>query len=372
GMGMTEKQGGSDVRANTTVARESAGGRWRLTGHKWFFSAPMCDAFLVLAQTSAGPSCFFMPRVLEDGARNELRVQRLKDKVGNRSNASSEVEFLDAEAELVGDEGRGIPTILEMGTLTRFDCALGSAGILHQAVSQAVHHARHRSAFGRRLIDQPLMRSVLADLALESEAATALVLRLARSHDSDDPAEVELRRVLTPAAKFWICKRLPHAVAEAMEVHGGNGYVEEAPVARLYREAPLNSIWEGSGNVMCLDVLRALSRRPETAAALRAEIEAAGGRNSRFDAAADRLAASLVSDRDLEPQARELTAAIAVLAQASLLLRFAPAPISEVFCALRLGEGRSDVFGQAAIDGDAALVIVERVFAASPAAPAGG
>jgi putative acyl-CoA dehydrogenase len=245
GMGMTEKQGGSDVRANTTRAIRSADGSYRITGHKWFFSAPQCDAHLVLAQSDAGLSCFFMPRRLPDGTLNGIYIQRLKDKLGNRSNASSEVEFIDAWAHLLGEEGRGIPTILEMGTFTRLDCVLGSAGMMRQAVVQALHHSHHRRAFGARLLDQPMMRSVLADMALESEAATTLGLRLARAFDGEAPAEIALRRVLTSAAKFWVCKRGCELAAEAMEVFGGNGYTEELPLARIMREMPVNSIWDG-------------------------------------------------------------------------------------------------------------------------------
>ncbi|HYF60685.1 MAG TPA: isovaleryl-CoA dehydrogenase [Burkholderiaceae bacterium] len=350
GMGMTEKQGGSDVRTNSSVARRDADGAWRLTGHKWFFSAPMCDAFLVLAQAPGGLTCFFLPRFAPDGSPNRIRIQRLKDKVGNRSNASSEVEFMDAWAEPVGDEGRGIPTILEMGTMTRLDCAIGASGILRHAVAQAVHHARQRRAFGATLVEQPLMRTVLADLALESEAATALSMRLAAAYDSDAPEEVELRRVLTPAAKYWICKRLPAAAAEAMEVAGGIGYVEEAPFARLFRESPLNSIWEGSGNVMALDVLRALGRTSGTVPALLAEIGRARGADRRFDAAHDRLAAMLEPPADHElaqAQARATTAAIATTMQASLLLRHAPPEVADAFCASRLGgaEGAGEATG---------------------------
>ena len=304
GMGMTEKQGGTDVRANTTratrmnasVAESRFGADWRdawsLVGHKWFFSAPQSDAHLVLAQTdeggSAGLSCFFVPRYLPDGTRNAIRVQRLKNKVGNKSNASSEVEFCDAVGWMIGKEGRGIPTILEMGSHTRLDCVLGSAGIMRAALCHALHHARARSAFGRRLAEQPLMQNVLADLALESEAATAFALRLARCFDvgpegAVDPREALLGRILTPAGKYWLCKRGPAFGAEAMEVMGGNGYVEDGPLARLYREFPVNSIWEGSGNVMCLDVLRAFSKGPETRDALAAELALAAGRDARFD-----------------------------------------------------------------------------------------
>ncbi|MEO8718522.1 MAG: acyl-CoA dehydrogenase family protein, partial [Burkholderiales bacterium] len=275
GMGMTEKQGGSDVRANTTRAAALGGGEFSITGHKWFFSAPMCDAFLVLAQAPGGLSCFFMPRLVESGAHNAIRIQRLKDKLGNRSNASAEVEFEDARATLLGEEGRGVPMILEMGVYTRLDCAIGTAGLMRQALAQALWNAAQRKVFGKLLKDQPLMQNVLADLALEAEAATALVLRLARAYDGDDAGERLLRRVLTPAAKFWVCKRGAHFAQEAMEAVGGNGYVEEQVLARIYREMPLNSIWEGAGNVMCLDVLRALRKAPDVIAIVAAELDAA-------------------------------------------------------------------------------------------------
>src|SRR6185312_2580912 len=278
GMGMTEKQGGSDLRSNSTRATpEGSGGpgaAYRLVGHKWFFSAPMCDAFLVLAQAPKGLTCFFLPRWTPDGQQNAIRLQRLKDKLGNRANASSEVEFEGALAWRVGDEGHGVATIIEMAVYTRLDCVLGSAGLMRQATAQALHHATHRCAFGRRLADQPLMANVLADLALESEAATALGLRLAGAFDRDDPAEAALARLVTPAAKYWVCKRAPILVAEALEALGGNGYVEECLMPRLYREAPLNSIWEGSGNVIALDALRAVSREPAAVGALETELAA--------------------------------------------------------------------------------------------------
>lgn len=340
GMGMTEKQGGSDVRSNTTRAEPDGGDGWRITGHKWFFSAPQSDAHLVLAQTATGPSCFVMPRVLPDGRRNAIRIQRLKDKLGNHSNASSEVEFDAAWAELLGEEGRGIATILEMGTMTRLDCALGSAGILRAALSQAIHHARARHAFGAALIDQPLMRSVLADLAIESEAATVLVMRVAALFDDASERGVELRRVLTPVAKFWVCKRLPAAVAECMEVLGGNGYVEDAPMARLFRESPLNSIWEGAGNVISLDVLRALGRTPRTVTVLLDELQAASGRNLHFDRSLAALRRELTSDDKPQQRARLVTQMIALCMQASLLLQHAPAEVADAFCATRLRDGQ--------------------------------
>ena len=342
GMGMTEKQGGSDLRANVTRAVPldggGPGGSYRLDGHKWFFSAPMCDAFLVLAQAPGGLSCFFLPRFLPDGGRNAIHIQRLKDKLGNKSNASSEVEFHGATAWLVGDEGRGVPTIIEMGNYTRLDCALGSTGLMRQAVAQASHHAAHRSAFQKRLIDQPLMTNVLADLAIESEAATALVLRLARAYDrQDDPAETAFRRMLTPAAKYWICKRGPMLGAEAMEVLGGNGYVEEAIMARLYRELPLNSIWEGSGNVMCLDVLRALAKTPDALQVALAEILAARGADRRLDAHVEALTDDIARDGFPESQARSLVERLVLALQGALLVRFSDASIADGFCASRLG-----------------------------------
>ncbi len=363
GMGMTEKQGGSDVRANTTRAQRSADGSYRVTGHKWFFSAPQCDAHLVLAQTQAGLSCFFMPRRLPDGARNGICIQRLKDKLGNRSNASSEVEFIDAWAHLLGEEGRGTPTILEMGTYTRLDCLIGTAGMMRQAVVQALHHAHHRKAFGTLLINQPLMRSVLADLALESEAATALSMRLARAFDSEAPNEIALRRALTSAAKFWVCKRGCELAAEAMEVLGGNGYTEELPLARIVREMPVNSIWEGSGNVMCLDVLRAFAKSPATCESVLSELSPARGRHRNFDTAFERFAAALDAQSFTEAHARRFAQSFATLMQARLLLGAAttgPArAAAEAFCATRLGAeaGWGAVFGasDAAIDTGAIL-----------------
>jgi putative acyl-CoA dehydrogenase len=368
GMGMTEKQGGSDVRANTTRAVRSADGSYRITGHKWFFSAPQCDAHLVLAQTDRGLSCFFMPRRLPDGTRNGIYIQRLKDKLGNRSNASSEVEFIDAWAHLMGEEGRGVPTILEMGTYTRLDCLTGTAGMMRQAVSQAVHHARHRKVFGALLIRQPLMQSVLADLAIESEAATVLAMRLARAFDSDADSEIALRRALTSAAKFWVCKRGCEFVAEAMEVLGGNGYTEEMPLARMAREMPVNSIWEGSGNIMCLDVLRAFAKSSGTRDAVLHELTLARGRHGNFDAALERFAAAVGGAAATEAHARRFTQMFVTLMQASLLLNAASDPaaraVAEGFCATRLDaeSGWGAVFGAsgAALDVDA---IVDRAWA---------
>jgi putative acyl-CoA dehydrogenase len=350
GMGMTEKQGGSDVRTNTTralaVSAAGPGHEYRLTGHKWFFSAPMCDAFLVLAQAPRGLSCFFVPRVLPDGARNRLYIQRLKDKVGNRSNASSEVELDDTFGMLVGEEGRGIPTILEMGVYTRLDNAIASAGIMHQCAAQAVHHARHRTAFGRLLVDQPLMSNVLADLALECEAAIALAMRLARAFDSpEDEAETALRRILTPVAKYWNCKRGPAVAVEAMEVLGGNGYVEEGPIARRFREMPLNSIWEGSGNIMCLDVLRALSREPATRDALVALVSRSRGADGRYDRYVEELLRELGNPADSELRARGLTERIALAVQAAILLEHGPAYVAEAFIASRIVNGAPAAFG---------------------------
>ena len=346
GMGMTEKQGGSDVRANTTRAERDGGNGWRLTGHKWFLSAPMSDAWLVLAQAPGGLSCFFMPRVLPDGAMNAIRFQRLKDKLGNRSNASSEVEFHGAWATLLGEEGRGVPMILEMGVHTRLDCAIGSAGLMRQALSQALWHAAQRSAFGRLLKDQPAMQAVLADLALESEAATALALRLSRAYDAQvDERERLLARVLTPASKFWICKRGAHFAEEAMEAVGGSGYVEENALSRIYREMPVNSIWEGSGNIMCLDVLRALRKSPDVAAAVAAELDAARGANAAYDRFCAALKSRLVDGAAGEPEARRLTQDLALAVQASLLARHAPDFVGDAFCRSRLEGEAGGAFG---------------------------
>ena len=359
GMGMTEKQGGSDVRANTTRAvpdgHDAWGERYRLVGHKWFMSAPMSDAFLVVAQTPAGPTCFFLPRWLPDGSLNAVRIQRLKHKLGNQANASSEVEFVDALAWRVGDEGRGLPQILAMGALTRLDCALGTAGLMRGALSLALHHATHRMAFGKRLVDHALMRNVLADLALESEASTALALRLARAVDrSEDTAtpvaerehEALMRRLLTPAAKYWVCKRGSHFAQEAMECLGGNGYVEgegEGVMARIYREMPLNSIWEGSGNIMALDLLRAL-RSGAIADALQHETRAAKGAHPLLDRAIQRLLAR-VENGVAEIDARRFARDLALVTQAALLAQTAPSPVFAAFCESRL-DGAPDAFGQ--------------------------
>ena len=363
GMGMTEKQGGSDVRANTTQAfpdgQDAWGQRYTLVGHKWFFSAPMCDAFLVLAQTPAGLSCFFIPRVLPDGSTNAIRIQRLKDKLGNKANASSEVEFLNATAWLVGDEGRGVPQILEMGTMTRLDCALGTSGLMRQALSIALHHTAQRQAFGKRLIEQPLMRNVLADLAIESEAATALSMRLARSFDhKDDAHELLMGRLLTPIAKFWICKRGAAFAQEAMECLGGNGYVEEGgegTMARIYREMPLNSIWEGAGNIMALDLLRAL-RKGDVAAALVRELAPAQGAHPALDRLATALP-SRVEHMATEMEARRLAQDVALAVQAALLQQSAPAAVFHAFCDSRLAGNWGHTFGTlgAAVDFDAMI-----------------
>ena len=350
GMGMTEKQGGSDVRSNTTRAVPASGARgpgreYRLTGHKWFFSAPMCDAFLVLAQAPGGLSCFFVPRFLPDRTVNTLLLQRLKDKLGNHSNASSEVVFEDTYAMLVGEEGRGIQTILEMGVYTRFDNATATAGLMRQCVAQAIHHARQRKAFGKFLIDQPLMHNVLADLALECEAHIALVMRLARAFDSQDETAALLRRVLTPVAKYWVCKRAPAVIAETMEVLGGNGYVEEGPIARRFREAPLNSIWEGSGNIMCLDVLRAFAREARTREVLGELLAGGKGRDARYDRFTDALLVELADPADGELRARHLTQQIALAVQAVVLLGSGPDTSAQAFLASRLSTGAPAAFG---------------------------
>jgi putative acyl-CoA dehydrogenase len=352
GMGMTEKQGGSDVRSNRTRAvATGAGGRgaeYRLIGHKWFFSAPQCDAHLVLARTGEnsdekGPiSCFYVPRFAPDGSKNAVQIQQLKDKLGNRSNVSSEVEFLDAYGVMIGDEGRGVPTIIEMANFTRLDCVIGSAALMRAALIQAIHHARHRRAFGAKLIDQPLMRNVLADLALESEAATVLFMRLAGAFEnSARPEERAWRRIVTPAAKFWVCKRALEFTGEAMEVWGGNGYVETGPMARFYREAPVNSIWEGSGNVMCLDVLRAFEREPDAARALLDSWQAAAGGHPVLGDALKTLVAMLQGDSATrEASARGIAQQLVLTAQGVLLAQHAPSDVAAAFIETRLGDAR--------------------------------
>ncbi|NNJ04698.1 DNA alkylation response protein [Streptomyces sp. ICN441] len=348
GMGMTEKQGGTDVRANTTVATGRPDGSWRLRGHKWFTSAPMNDLFLVLAQAPGGLSCFLVPRVLPDGSRNTFRIQRLKDKLGNRSNASSEPEFDDTVAWLVGREGQGVRTIIDMVTMTRLDCILGSASGTRAALAQAAHHVRHRAVFGAKLIDQPLMRNVIADLGLESEAATTLALRVAGAVDRaqrGDARERAFLRLATAVGKYWVCKRQPAAVAEALECLGGNGYDEASGMPRLYREAPLNGIWEGSGNVNALDVLRALTREPESLEAFRAEVDAAAGADRRLDEAWRGLRGELASTADAELRARRLVERLALVLQGSLLVRYAPPAVADAFCASRLGGDTGFAFG---------------------------
>ncbi|MEV0372152.1 acyl-CoA dehydrogenase family protein [Streptomyces sp. NPDC050636] len=347
GMAMTEKQGGSDVRANTTRAEPlAAPGEYVLTGHKWFCSAPMSDVFLVLAQAPGGLTCFLLPRVLPDGSRNAFRIQRLKDKLGNRSNASAEVEF-DGQswARRVGEEGRGVATIIEMVAATRLDCVSASAAVMRQAVAQAVHHTAYREAFGGPLIDKPLMRNVLADLALESEAATTLALRLAAAYDGGTERDRNFLRLAVPAAKYWVTKRCTPVAAEALECLGGNGYVEESGMPRLLREAPLNSIWEGSGNVQALDVLRALQREPAALNAFLTEIGTARGADHRLDRAIKGLLTELADLEGIEARARRLVERMALVLQGSLLVRYAPPEVADAFCASRLGGDAGAAFG---------------------------
>jgi putative acyl-CoA dehydrogenase len=350
GMAMTEKQGGSDVRANTTVAVPlnggGAGAEYEITGHKWFCSAPMSDVFLVLAQTDEGVSCFLLPRILADGSRNAFHIQRLKDKLGNHSNASSEIELHGAWAQMVGEPGRGVPTIIEMVGHTRLDCVIGSAAGMRTGVLRAVHHTSHRKAFGKLLVEQPLMRNVLADLCVESEATTALAMRLARAYDEahadaasgehDSDAQL-FKRLATAVGKYWTCKRAPNHAYEAMECHGGNGYVEESGMPRLYREAPLASIWEGSGNVMSLDVLRALARSPRALEVYLAEVDLARGADRRLDERVARLREHFADTQTLETRARRVVEDMALCLQGSLLVRNGPAPVADAFCASRLG-----------------------------------
>jgi putative acyl-CoA dehydrogenase len=383
GMALTEKQGGSDVRANTTRAEpddDGTGRRYRLTGHKWFCSAPMSDAFLMLAQAQRGISCFLVPRWNSDGSRNPIRIQRLKDKLGDRSNASSEIELQGATGELIGEEGRGVRTIIEMVNHTRLDCIIGSAAIMRQGVAEATWHAAHRSTFGKVLAEQPLMVNVLADLAVESEAATASALRLARAYDdggnsngngsgngngngsvggnangnasakgrggtSSDEHEARLQRLLTPVIKYWTCKRAPQHAAEALECLGGNGFVEESNMPRLFRQSPVNGVWEGSGNVICLDVLRALSREPESIEAYWAEVGLADSGDDRLARAVDDLHVDLSDAETLESRARSVVERMALVFQASLLVRFAPHPVADAFCASRLGGHEGRAFG---------------------------
>ncbi|SAK73073.1 isovaleryl-CoA dehydrogenase [Caballeronia ptereochthonis] len=378
GMGMTEKQGGSDVRSNRTRAHAlgapGRGGAYRLIGHKWFFSAPQCDAHLVLARTEdeGGLSCFFVPRFLPDGRKNAVQIQRLKDKLGNRSNASSEVEFLDAYGVMIGEEGRGVPTIIEMANYTRLDCVVGSAALMRAALVQAIHHARRRTAFGAHLVDQPLMRNVLADLALESEAATVLFMRLAGAFEESATSGGALqarawRRIVTPAAKFWVCKRALEFTGEAMEVWGGNGYVETGPMARFYREAPVNSIWEGSGNVMCLDVLRAFEREQDAAHALLDDWKTTAGAHPALAGALSSLVAMLTGDpAGREASARRIAQQLALCAQGVLMAQHAPQAVADAFIETRLGDARGEtgrVYGTLPARFDHAA-IVTRAFSA--------
>jgi len=353
GMWMTEKQGGSDVRANTTVARAlnggGAGAEYQITGHKWFCSAPMSDIFLVLAQTEEGLSCFLLPRILPDGSRNAFHIQRLKDKLGNHSNASGEIELHDAWARMVGEPGRGVPTIIEMVGHTRLDCVIGTAAGMRVGVVNATHHAAHRQAFGKTLIDQPLMRNVLADLCLESEATTALAMRLARAYDEahadaqagKDSSDAQLfKRLATAVGKYWTCKRAPNHAFEALECLGGAGYVEESGMPRLYREAPLASIWEGSGNVMSLDVLRALTRAPRSLEVFLDEVQQARGADARLDVRVQELKREFADPATLETRARRVVEGMALCLQGSLLVRHAPPAVADAFCASRLaGDG---------------------------------
>ncbi len=366
GMAMTEKQGGSDVRANTTRAVPVEGGAgWLLTGHKWFCSAPMNDLFLVLAQTDRGLSCFAMPRWRSDGTRNTIRIERLKDKLGNRSNASSEIELDGAWATLLGEEGAGVATIIRMVNHTRLDCVIGVTGQMRAGLVQAIHHCRERAAFGRTLIDQPLMQQVLADLAVESEATTLTMLRLAAAYDR---GEESFARIATAVGKYWCCKRTPMFAAEALECFGGNGYVETGPMARLFRESPLNGIWEGSGNVIALDVLRAIAREPDTLPALLAEIDAASGADGRLDRFVADLHAELsglaaAGTSEAAPRAaRRLTERLALALQGSLVVRHAPPEVADAFCASRLAGAGGVMFG-ALPDGVDARAIVDRAFA---------
>jgi len=359
GMAMTERQGGSDVRANTTRAKPLERGIYEITGHKWFCSAPMCDAFLILAQAPKGLSCFLLPRWKPDGTRNAFHMMRLKDKLGNRSNASSEIEFHSAWAQLVGEEGRGVSIIIEMVRHTRLDCAWGAASTLRHAVAEATHHANYRAAFGKRLIEQPLMKNVLADLCLESEAATAMVMRLARGFDeaARDEAQMKFTRLVTAIAKYWITKRTMIAVGEAMECLGGNGYVEESALPRLYRDAPVNSIWEGCGNVQCLDVLRAVNHDRETVEVVLHEIRAARGVSKPFDLFVDRLEHELAETTEMEIRARRIVERLALAVQGALLIQHAPAVVAEAFCASRLAGDQGLMFGTlpAGIDFDAII-----------------
>ncbi|MDH4103158.1 MAG: acyl-CoA dehydrogenase family protein [Thermoleophilia bacterium] len=353
GMALTERQGGSDVRANETQAKPLEDGGYALTGQKWFCSAPMCDVFLVLAYAPGGLTCFVLPRVLTDGRRNGLRIERLKDKLGNHSNASAEIELQDAWAARLGEEGRGVATIIEMVAHTRLDCVLGSTALMRRAVAEATHHAAYRIAFGRLLGEQPLHQNVLADLCLDSEAATATALRLARSVDEGDRP---FRRLATAVAKYWICKATPPLVAEALECIGGNGYVEESPLPRLYRESPLNSLWEGAGNVIALDLLRAAAKEPESVDALLAEIALAADADAHLDAAAARLERELADDGELDYRARRVVELAALSLQGSLLVRHAPPEVADAFCATRLGGKGGGAYGTLPLGVDCASI----------------
>ncbi|MHB8263631.1 MAG: acyl-CoA dehydrogenase family protein [Acidimicrobiales bacterium] len=367
GMALTEKQGGSDLRANTTRAEPVGDGGWLLTGHKWFCSAPMSDVFLMLAYTSKGLTCFLLPRVLPDSSRNAFYIQRLKDKLGNKSNASSEIEVDHAYAWMVGEEGRGVKTVVEMIASCRMDALISSAGIMREALAQAIWHTKHREAFGRSLYDQPLMRNVLADIALEAEGATALFLRLARATDTegDDPAEGQFRRLAVAAGKFWVTKRTTAVTAEALECLGGNGYVEESVMPRLYREAPVNSVWEGSGSVNALDILRALVKEPAAFEVYFDEVSKSSGSSGILDGAVRELKASLVSfdsEEDAQWQARNLAVRLAVVLEASLLYRYAPHQVADAFCRSRLGDSASSVlagqvFGMLPRDVDTSIIL---------------
>jgi putative acyl-CoA dehydrogenase len=346
GMALTEKQGGSDVRANTSTALPINGGEFWLTGHKWFCSAPMSDAFLVLAQAPGGLSCFLLPRWTPAGEKNSISLLRLKDKLGNRSNASSEIEFENAWARMVGEEGRGVRTIIEMINHTRLDCVIGSAAIMRQAVTQAVHHSRHRQAFGHALVDQPLMQNVLADMVVESETATLLMMRLAGAFDRrEDEFEASFMRMATSVGKFWVCKRTPVLTGEALECLGGNGYVEESNLPRLYRESPVNSVWEGSGNVIALDVVRALNRAPDSVEAFLSEVDLGAGADPRLDGAIVQLKEALTRVDNVETQARRLVEQLALVLQGSLLVRYGSSPTVEAFLASRFDSGWGRAFG---------------------------
>ena len=354
GMALTERQGGSDVRANETRAEPLGDGGYALTGEKWFCSAPMCDLFLVLAYAPGGLTCFVLPRVLPDGTRNGFQLRRLKDKLGNRSNASAELELESAWAVRLGEEGRGVATIIDMVVHTRLDCVLGSTALMRRAVAEATHHAAHRAAFGRLLVEQPLHTNVLADLCLDSEAATATALRLARAVDDGDDA---FRRLATTVAKYWVCKSTPPLVAEALECIGGNGYVEESPLPRLFRESPLLSLWEGAGNVNALDLLRAAAKKPESVDALLAEIDLAQGGDARLDGAARQLREELADAEELEHRARRVVELAALCLQGSLLVRYAPPEVADAFCATRLGDAGGRAYGTLPRGTDCAAIV---------------